>query len=46
MKGGLSLEILNYVTGSVTFFVVFPAFHHLFTPRKTPFVPTEYLPSE
>ena len=35
-----SLEIPNSVTGSVMFFVVFPAFHHLFTPPKTPFFPT------
>ena len=24
----------------VMFFVLFPAFHHLFTPPKTPFFPT------
>ena len=45
LKGGLgakppSLEIPNSVTGSVMFFVVFPAFHHLFTPPKTPLFPT------
>ena len=44
-KGGLggkapSLEISNSVTGSAMFFVVFPAFHHLFTPPKTPSFPT------
>ena len=45
LKGGLggeapSFEIPNSVTGSVMFFVVFPAFHHLFTPPKTPFFST------
>ena len=44
-EGGLgakppSLEITNSVTGSFMFFVLFPAFHHLFTPPKTPFFPT------
>ena len=33
------LEIPNSVTGSVMFFVLFPAFHHLVTPPKTPFFP-------
>ena len=35
-----SLEITHFVTGSVMFFVVFPAFRHLYTPPKTPFFPT------
>ena len=44
-EGGLggkapSLKIPNSVTVSVMFFVVSPAFHHLFTPPKTPFFPT------
>ena len=44
-KGGLgakppSLEIPNSVTVSVMYFVVFPAFHNLFTPPKTPSFPT------
>ena len=34
------LEITNFVTISVMFFVVFHAFHHLFTPPKTPSFPT------
>ena len=33
------LEITNFVTISVMFCVVFPAFHHLFTPPKTPSFP-------
>ena len=32
-----SLEITHFVTFSVMFFVVFVAFHPLFTPPKTPF---------
>ena len=32
------LELTHFVTGSVMLFVVFPAFHHLFTPPKTPFL--------
>ena len=35
-----SLEKTNFVIGSVMFFVVFPAFCHLFTPPKTPSFPT------
>ena len=35
-----SLELTHFVTGSVMFFVVFPAFRNLFTPPKTPFFPT------
>ena len=35
-----SLKITHFVTGSVMFFVVFPAFHHLFTTPKTPSFPT------
>ena len=34
------LEITHFVTISVMFFVVFHAFHHLFTPSKTPSFPT------
>ena len=34
------LEITHFVTISVMFFVVFHAFHHLFTPPKTPSFPT------
>ena len=34
------LEITHFVTLSVMFFVVFPAFYHLFTPPKTPSFPT------
>ena len=34
------LELTNFVTGSVMFFVVFHAFHNLYTPPKTPFFPT------
>ena len=33
------LGITHFVTGSVMFFVVFPAFRHLFTPPKTPSLP-------
>ena len=42
-SGGLRpqrLEITNFVTISVMFFVVFHVFHHLFTPPKTPSFPT------
>ena len=41
--GGQSPQLGNThsVTGSVMFFVVFPAFHHLFTPPKTPSFPTD-----
>ena len=35
-----SLELTHFVTGSVMFFVVFPAFHNLYTPPKTPSFPT------
>ena len=35
-----SLEIPNSETSSVMFFVLFPAFHHLFTPPKTSFFST------
>ena len=47
-KGGLgakppSLEIPNSVTGCYVFFTSFPAFHHLFTPPKTPSFPTGVL---
>ena len=35
-----SLEITHFVTGSVLYFVVLTAFHHLFTPPKTPSFPT------
>ena len=34
------LEITHFVTISVMFFVVFHAFHQLFTPPKTPSFPT------
>ena len=34
------LELTHFVTGSVNFFVVFYAFHNLYTPPKTPFFPT------
>ena len=34
------LEITHFVTISVMFFVVFHAFHHLFTQPKTPSFPT------
>ena len=34
----ISLELTHFVTGSVMLFVVFPAFHHLFTPPKNPFL--------
>ena len=34
------LEITHYVTILVMFFVVFHAFHHLFTAPKTPSFPT------
>ena len=34
------LELTNFVTGSVNFFVVFYAFRNLYTPPKTPFFPT------
>ena len=34
------LEITHFVTISVMFFVVFHAFHHLFTPPKTASFPT------
>ena len=37
---GFLLEITHFVTGSVMFLVVFPAFRHLFTPPKTPSFPT------
>ena len=33
------LELTHFVTGSVMFFVVFHAFHNLYTPPKTPFFP-------
>ena len=36
-----SLEITHFVTFPVMFFVVFVAFHPLFTPPKTPFFPTD-----
>ena len=32
-----SLELTHFVTGSVMFFVFFPAFRNLYTPPKTPF---------
>ena len=35
-----SLELTHFVTGSVMFFVVFPAFHNLYTSPKTPSFPT------
>ena len=35
-----SLELTHFVTGSVMFFVVFPAFCNLYTPPKTPSFPT------
>ena len=35
-----SLELTHFVTGSVMFFVVFPAFHNLYTPPKTLSFPT------
>ena len=35
-----SLELTHFVTGLVMFFVVFPAFHNLYTPPKTPSFPT------
>ena len=35
-----SLELTHFVTGSVMFFVVFPAFHNLYTRPKTPSLPT------
>ena len=35
-----SLELTHFVTGSVMFFVLFPAFHNLYTPPKTPSFPT------
>ena len=39
--GGLGgLELTHFVTGSGMFFVVFHAFHNLYTPPKTPFFPT------
>ena len=34
------LELTHFVTGSVMFFVVFHTFHNLYTPPKTPFIPT------
>ena len=34
------LELTNFVTGSVMFFVVFHAFRNLYTSHKTPFFPT------
>ena len=39
-QDGGGLELTHFVTGSVMFFVVFPAFHNLYTPPKTPSFPT------